>query len=184
MKIRSESALMSDNTSNAMVEDSRKILLKSGFSASEAEMFIQKLVSVLDDYADCHGEGVKVKYLIKIIKDPVVWGVILGFLCGFICSLLPQETRSFVTDSMATPLLNIILTVISGVMGPVIFFSLVSSTIALAGINDLTNLGFKIIRRFILIILFLIVVSILISGLIFQNFGTGGSGFLWTNCLS
>lgn len=153
-------------------------------------MFIQKLVSVLDDYADCHGEGVKVKYLIwkgivnmefrvlipgeafdpfmegdgaqersfekmfslnlsagnsrltyrytkkcncislsiplsekskKIIKDPVVWGVILGFLCGFICSLLPQETRSFVTDSMATPLLNIILTVISGVMGPVIF---------------------------------------------------------------
>lgn len=253
MKIRSESALMSDNTSNAMVEDSRKILLKSGFSASEAEMFIQKLVSVLDDYADCLGEGVKVKYLIwkgivnmefrvlipgeafdpfmegdgaqersfekmfslnlsagnsrltyrytkkcncislsiplsekskKIIKDPVVWGVILGFLCGFICSLLPQETRSFVTDSMATPLLNIILTVISGVMGPVIFFSLVSSTIALAGINDLTNLGFKIIRRFILIILFLIVVSILISGLIFQNFGTGGSGFLWTNCLS
>ena len=27
-------------------------------------MFIQKLVSVLDDYADCLGEGVKVKYLI------------------------------------------------------------------------------------------------------------------------
>ena len=113
----------------------------------------------------------------KVIRDPVVWGVILGLACGLLCTLLPPKTADFIINEIASPLQSIILGLISGVMGPVIFISLISSIIALESINDLTGLGFKIIGRFLVIILFLILVSILVSGLLFQNFGSGGEGF-------
>ena len=113
----------------------------------------------------------------KLIKDPVVWGLILGLACGLLLRLLPQNVSSVITHDVATPLLNVILKVLSGVMGPVIFFSLLSSTISLAGVDELTGLGFKLVRRFLLSILFLIVVSVLICGLIFRNFGAGDTAF-------
>ena len=113
----------------------------------------------------------------KLIKDPVVWGVVLGIVCGLLCKLLPQQTGNFIINEVASPLQSIILGLISGVMGPVIFISLISSIIALESINDLTGLGFKIIKRFLLIILFLIAVSILVSGLLFRNFGSGDTAF-------
>ena len=113
----------------------------------------------------------------KLIKDPVVWGVVLGIVCGLLCKLLPQPAGDFLITEIASPLQSIILGLISGVMGPVIFISLISSIIALESINDLTGLGFKIIKRFLLIILFMIAVSILVSGLLFRNFGSGDTAF-------
>ena len=113
----------------------------------------------------------------NIIRDPVVWGVLLGIVFGFLCRILPQEANESIINNIASPALNIILSLISGVMGPVIFISLISSIIALEDINNLTDLGFKIIGRFIGIILFLIAVSVVVSGLIFQNFGSGDTSF-------
>ena len=120
----------------------------------------------------------------KLIKDPTVWGVILGLAFGFLLRLLPRDVSGFITNELASPLQNITLRLISGVMGPVIFFSLLSSTISLSGINILTGLGFRLIRRFLLIILFLIAVSVLVSGLIFMNFGAGGSEFTISHLFS
>ena len=107
----------------------------------------------------------------KLIKDPVIWGVLLGLLCGLICRFLPQNINAFIVDELATRLQSIILSLISGVMGPVIFISLLSSVCKLESVNELTNRGFKIIGRFLKIVVFLILVSILVSGLIFRNFG-------------
>ena len=120
----------------------------------------------------------------KLIKGPIVWGVILGLTFGFLLRLLPREVSGFITNELASPLQNITLKLIAGVMGPVIFFSLLSSTIALSGINSLTGFGFRLIRRFLLIILFLIAVSVLVSGLIFMNFGAGGSEFTISHLFS
>ena len=75
----------------------------------------------------------------KIFKDPVVWGVVLGLAFGLLLRQLPPEVNSFITNELASPLQVITLKLISGIMGPVIFFSLLSSTIALSGINDLTG---------------------------------------------
>ena len=113
----------------------------------------------------------------KLIKNPVVWGMLLGLACGLLLRLLPQDVSGVITRDVASPVLNIILKVLSGVMGPVVFFSLLSSTIALAGVNELTGLGFKLVKRFLLIVLFLVVVSVLVCGLIFRNFGAGGTPF-------
>lgn len=246
MIIKKESALLCDNTSNSIVEDSRNALLEAGVSNSAADLFVRQMVEVLDDYAAFCGEGAGIKYQIrkgllrmelrilipgealnpftegsgarkrsydkmfslipnaenaelsyrygmkcniisisiplkekpkKVIKDPIVWGVFLGIACGFLFRLLPQEINTFIISEIASPLQSIILGLISGVMGPVIFISLISSVIALENIDALTGLGFKIIRRFLVIILFLIAVGILVSGLLFRNFGIGSSDF-------
>ena len=113
----------------------------------------------------------------KLITDPVIWGVLLGLLCGLLCKFLPRDVNAFIVDELATHAQSIILGVISGVMGPVIFISLVSSICALESVNELTDRGFKIIRRFLRIIMFLIVVSILVAGLFFRNFGSGNVTF-------
>ena len=244
--IKKDSALLCDNTSNVIVEDTRNALLKAGFSDSDTDLFAGNMIEVLDDYAAFGGDGAEMKYRIwkglmrmniqilipgeafdpftdgngaekrsfekmfslnlnaedieisykygmkcniisisiplekkpkKVIKDPVVWGVVLGLACGILCRLLPQGINTFIINEIASPLQSILLSLISGVMGPVIFISLISSIIALENIDALTGLGFKIIGRFLVIILFLIAVGIVVSGLLFQDFGIGSSGF-------
>ena len=51
MIIKKESTLLCDNTSNVIVEDTRNALRKAGFSDSETDLFAEKLIGVLDDYA-------------------------------------------------------------------------------------------------------------------------------------
>ena len=246
MKFRREITLTKDNITNIIVEDSRDILRKSGFSEAETDIYVEQIVGILEDYAECFGEGAEVEYLFskrllkaefrflipgkpfdpfiegnsalkrsynkmyslnlnagrsgishryvlgfniisiavpladkekKIIKDPVIWSILLGFALGMLVRVLPQPVNNFIVEEIASPLQSIVLNMIAGIMGPVIFISLLSSVIALENINELTGLGFRIIRRFLLIILFLITVSILVSGLIFRNFGDSSATF-------
>lgn len=109
----------------------------------------------------------------NLLKDPMVLSVILGVICGFICLNLPQEANSFIVDKIASPMMSIILDVLSGIMGPVIFISMMTSIIALESIDELTNLGFKIIRRFVKSSVFMILVSIAVSLLFIQQLSEG-----------
>ena len=113
----------------------------------------------------------------SILKDPMIWAVILGVGIGLICLILPKAANNFVIEELLDPIMSVILKVVSGIMGPVIFFSLLSSIISLDSVNKLTNMGFKIIKRFILCILFVTVVAIGISLIFFGNFGPGGIDF-------
>ena len=110
-------------------------------------------------------------------RKPIFLSLVLGVACGIVCLYLPESANSFIIDSIASPVKSLILSVISGIMGPVIFISMVTSIVALDSINELTNLVFRIVRRFIWIILFLMAVSIVVSGFFFQNFGTGSISF-------
>ena len=113
----------------------------------------------------------------KLFKDPVIWGVILGTACGLICRQLPQPVNDLIIDEIAAPVQSIILHLLAGVMGPVVFISLLSSVIALESINDLTGKGFRVISRILVNVLFLVAASTLACGLIFRNFGSGSSEF-------
>lgn len=110
-------------------------------------------------------------------KNPMVLAISLGVALGFLCLILPDTIRSFIIDDVASPVKSIILNIISGIMGPVIFISITTSIVALESINDLTDLAFKILKRFVLIILFMIIVSVGISACFFHNFGTGEMSF-------
>ena len=109
----------------------------------------------------------------KFFRDPMVLAVVMGIAFGLLIKTLPQEANSFIVDDLATPVMTIILKMVSGIMGPVIFISMTTSIIALDSINDLTNLGFKIIRRFLHTTIFLMAVSIAVSELFFRSIGSG-----------
>ena len=111
------------------------------------------------------------------LKNPIVWAIVLGIALGFVCQALPDSVRSFIIDDVASPAQTVILDLLAGIMGPVIFLSLTSSIVTLDSINELTDLGVKIIKRFVVIILFVMAVSIAVSGLFFNNFGKGDVNF-------
>lgn len=106
-------------------------------------------------------------------KSPLLWAIALGVICGLICQRLPENIRSFLIDGLAEPIGDIVLALIAGVTGPVIFLSLITSITSLGSISRLTDLGFKIMWRFIKCTLFIIAVSIAVSLLFYRAFGAG-----------
>ena len=113
----------------------------------------------------------------SILKDPIILAVLLGIAVGLICQHLPENASSFMIQDLLEPVYSVLLSVLSGIMGPVIFISLITSIISLNSVNELSDLGFKIFKRFLWIILFVIILSIGVSILFFANFGPGGMDF-------
>ena len=108
----------------------------------------------------------------SLLKNPMFLAVVFGVILGFACQQLPESANTFIIDDLLSPIKTKILDMISGVMGPVIFISMTTSIIAMDNINNLTNLGLKIIRRLVMIILFLMIVSLVVSAVFFHSFGT------------
>lgn len=113
----------------------------------------------------------------SLVSNPVTIAVIAGIILGLLCQHLPERANSIIVDELASPLMSILLKALSGIMGPVIFTSMTTSIIALDSINDLTNLGFKIMKRFVIITVFLIVVSLSVSAFFFRSAGTESVSF-------
>ena len=110
-------------------------------------------------------------------KKPIVLAVILGVALGFLCLLMPESVRSFILDDVASPVKSLLLSMISGIMGPLIFISITTSIITLDSINDLTSLAFKILKRFVVVILFVMAISVLVSVFFFNSFGSSDMSF-------
>ena len=106
-------------------------------------------------------------------KSPLIWAIIMGVIGGLICQRLPDNTRSFMVDSLAEPIGSVVLALIAGISGPVIFLSLITSITSLGSVSKLTDLGFKIMWRFIKCTLFIIAISIAVSLLFYSAFGVG-----------
>lgn len=238
--------LMADNSQSIIAADSREAFAARGFSDSDIEYYINRLVGVLDDYTQHFGEGTEFEYIIfkrlgrleirvsipgekydpfengedsrrrriekalnvnlnsqvsvinyayfsgrniitgsipldrkekNFLKDPVVAAIVLGILTGILCLHIPKDASGFIIDELLSPVNDVVLKVLTGIMGPFIFITLVSSIIALDSINDLTDMGFKIFRRFSRVIMFFIIVSIGISLLFFGRIGGGRMDF-------
>ena len=110
-------------------------------------------------------------------KSPLLWAIIMGVIGGLICQRLPDNTRSFLVDGLAEPIGSVVLALIAGITGPVIFLSLITSITSLGSVSKLTDLGFKIMWRFIKCTLFIIAVSIAVSLLFYSAFGSGSIQF-------
>lgn len=112
-----------------------------------------------------------------IYKNPMILAIVFGVGLGFLCLLLPDTVRDFIIDDVASEVKSVLLSVITGVMGPFIFISIVTSVVSLNSINDLTHLAFRILKRFVVCILFLMLVSIGVSVIFFNSFGTNEISF-------
>ena len=113
----------------------------------------------------------------SFFRNPYIWATVLGIVFGFICQALPEAANEFIVENVMNEINKVLLALLSGIMGPVIFISLMSSIIALDSVNDLTNMGFKIFRRFLMVVLFVVFLSIGVSILFFSTFGEGGLDF-------
>ena len=113
----------------------------------------------------------------KILGDPVIIACVLGILCGLLCQHLPQAANSFIVDELASPLTSIMLKLVAGIMGPVIFISMTTSILSFENISELTHMGVKIIKRFILATVFVLAVSIAVSAVFYRIVGRGDISF-------
>ena len=113
----------------------------------------------------------------NILKQSMVLAVIAGAVAGVLCLQLPAEANAFVVDELVSPVLKIVLSVLSGVMGPIIFLSLVTAINTLDDVDELNNLGHRIFRRFLLIAVGITAVVIIVAAFLFPVFGESGVTF-------
>ena len=112
-----------------------------------------------------------------IWKSPMLWSVILGIVFGILCYYLPDGAKGLIVDDILNPIFKVAIGAITGIMAPVILISMITSVSALQSINDLTNLGFKTIGRFIVSILSVMAVGIGFMFIFYHNFGVSGVDF-------
>lgn len=111
------------------------------------------------------------------IKSPIVWALLLGVLAGIICRNLPEPIRRFLIEDLADPVFSVTIGMMSGIMGPVIFLSMVLSVSSLDSISKLTDLGGKVFRRFIICTLFTMAITIAVSLCFYHVFSKDASSF-------
>lgn len=110
----------------------------------------------------------------NILKQPMVQAALGGLILGLLCQQLPEGTNQFIINEISTPILSIALGIVSGIMGPVMFVTIVKAVGLLDSIDDLTGLGSKILIRFLTTALCVAAASILVGIVFFPLFGKGG----------
>ena len=113
----------------------------------------------------------------KTHRSPMLYATILGLVGGLLCLQLPEGIRTFIVNDVAKPIQSVSLGMLTGIMAPVILFSMISAILALGSIDELTNLGFKTIRRFIAITLEVMAVGIGVSLFFYNVIGEGSFDF-------
>ncbi len=131
----------------------------------------------------CNEIRISSNQAIKKIKIPggsITAAILLAFAAAFIVEQLPQSLTSFILNGLTIPLLNTLMKLIVAVTIPTIFFSVVSAICVMDDVSTLSNIGLKIIRRFMIIMTLVILVSIAASAYFFPivSFGVKGSVLL------
>ena len=110
-------------------------------------------------------------------RSPMLWAAVLGLVGGLLCLCLPDDIRNVIVFEIAKPVQSVVLSMLTGVMAPVILFSMITAVSALGSINELTDLGFKTIKRFIIITLSVMTVGIAVSLCFYNVTGEGSVDF-------
>ena len=110
----------------------------------------------------------------KLITDPTILSIVLGIVCGLLCQHLPEGLRTLIVDDLGSRVMDIVLSIIAGIMGPVIFVSLATSIMAFNSIEEFTDLGLKVFKRFVVTALFLMAIALVVSAVFFVGFGDAG----------
>lgn len=93
---------------------------------------------------------------IKIPGGNITVAILLAFATAFIVKQLPQFVQDFIVQDLTEPLLSNLMELIVGVTIPTIFISVVSSICIMDDIATLNDIGFRVIRRFVLNMLLII----------------------------
>lgn len=99
--------------------------------------------------------------------------VVVGMFCGF----LAPETSALILESFIVPTLNAIMSIISAIAGPMIFFSLVWGICTIGDMETLSRIGRRTVIDFIVETLFFSVFCSVLCVPFFMGKSAGGSMF-------
>lgn len=103
-----------------------------------------------------------------ILKNPMIIASLIGIAAGSLCLLLPANITDFLVDDLASPVLSLAVVILSGIMGPIIFFSLVTAIGTAGSVNEINRLTSKLFRRFLTIAIFVTIVPMIVSFCLFS----------------
>ncbi|MBO4401643.1 MAG: cation:dicarboxylase symporter family transporter [Selenomonadaceae bacterium] len=105
---------------------------------------------------------------IKIPGGSVTISILLAFAVAVpVRFFLPPDAQKFFLESIITPTFQMIMSLILAVNLPLIFISIVSSVCVMEDISTLSEIGTKIVRRFLEMMLLIISATIFFSVLLF-----------------
>ena len=93
-----------------------------------------------------------------------------AIVCSFLVEFLPVGVQVFIINACVPTLLKLIMNLIIAVMGPFTFIAIVSGILAIGNVDTLSNVGFRVIRRFFLISLATAVIAVIISQFFYPVF--------------
>lgn len=108
----------------------------------------------------------------KLLNEPMVKALILGAIAGVICRFLPEGTRGILLDGIAAPVMSTVINLLMGLMGPVFFLSIIVAVSALGSMEELAKVSKVIIKRFVLISLWVALLTSAVALLFFPVFGS------------
>ena len=104
-------------------------------------------------YNELTAFSTKEKKNLKIPGGKTTIAILAAIVCSFLNQFLPVEVQRFLIAELSPLLIKTFMGVIVAVTGPFIFVSIISGVLAIDNIDTLSNVGLKIIRRFIFITL-------------------------------
>lgn len=101
-------------------------------------------------------------------KNPMILASLLGIALGLLCLLLPEGLTSFLVNDLATPVLSIAVTILSGIMGPIMFLALVTAIGTSNSFSEVNKLTTKLFGRFLVIALSGTLLTLIVAMILFS----------------
>lgn len=114
-----------------------------------------------------------------IFFNPMITASLIGLIAGLLCTLLPENISAFLVNDLASPILNVAIKLMTGIMGPIIFLSLITAINTVDSISELNRMGSKLFRRFLMIAIFITVAAMFIAFIAF-SFSRGQTDLAFT----
>ena len=112
----------------------------------------------------------------KLLNEPMVQAMLLGAVAGVILRLIPQEISAVILDGMAAPLMATLINLLMGIIGPLFFLSIIVAICSLGSMDELTNVGKVIIKRFVIVGIWVAVLTTAVALVFFPVLGASDAG--------
>lgn len=132
-------------------------------------------------YNEISGFPTKQSQKIKIPGGSLTVAVFWAIISAWIARNLPEPTQKIIVANFITPILSKLFGAIVAVTIPLIFISIVSSVCAIENVSALRNLTLKVFKRFLWILLFAAISSVIVSEIFFPALNFDFSGQIASN---
>ena len=120
-----------------------------------------------DGYNELISYSTKEHKPLKIPGGSITIAIIAAIIFSFIIGYFPQEIQSIFAEKILAPTLSTLMSLIITVTVFMIFFSIIAGICAIEDVTMLSNIGTRVVWRFFLIDVLIVVVTFLIGALFF-----------------